>query len=78
MVISGGGKCSDSRYILKVELIWSADGYSGGYEEKKVVKGDAKICDELELLCTELRETVRGRLIQRRSGIWFGMCRGRC
>ena len=35
--ISEAGKCSDSRSILKVELIGSADGYDGGFEEKRVV-----------------------------------------
>ena len=41
--ITGVGKCLDSVSILKVELIGSTDGYSGGYKEKKVVRGDAKV-----------------------------------
>ena len=73
--ITGVGKCLDSVSILKVELIGSTDGYSGGYKEKKVVRGDAKVLNEVKLLYTELRKTLRSRL-KGKSEIWFGTCRG--
>lgn len=42
---------------MKVALIGSADGNDGGFEEKKVVRGDAKVLDGMELPYTELRKT---------------------
>ena len=55
---------------MKVELIGSPDGYSGGYEEKKVVRGGTEVLDEVRLLYTELRKTLRSRL-KGKSEIWF-------